>query len=145
MSADTSGMTSTRNSDEVSSSPPTTGQLVKRGAIAGVIAAVATTAVAGVAGAADVSLAVDDQAIPIAAFAWWTIVGAALGVAAARLLRSRRRFMTAMTIATALSLIPAILVPDHTATKIVLVGTHLLAAVIIVPTLARVLANPQRT
>jgi hypothetical protein len=33
--------------------------------------------------------------------------------------------------------IPAIAAPDHTATKAVLVGNHLLAAAIIIPTLSR--------
>ena len=79
-------------------------------------------------------------AIPIPAFAWWTIVGAALGVVLARLLRERRRFVVVTTVAVGLSLIPAIAAPDDTATKAVLVGTHLLAAAIIIPTLSQRLA-----
>lgn len=39
--------------------------------------------------------------------------------------------------AAGLSLIPAIAAPDDTATKAVLVGTHLLAAAIIIPTLSQ--------
>ena len=109
--------------------------LVRTGALAGATTAVCTTGVAAIARAADVSLEIDGEAIPIAAFAWWTLVGAALGIVLARLLRERRRFVMVTTIAAGLSLIPAIAAPDDTATKAVLVGAHLLAAAIIIPTL----------
>ena len=108
-------------------------------------AAVCTTVVAAIASAADVSLEVDGTAIPIPAFAWWTLVGAALGVVFARLLRERRRFVVVTTVAAGLSLIPAIAAPDDTATKAVLVGAHLLAAAIIVPTLSRQLTAVNST
>ena len=101
------------------------------------LAAVCTTVVAAVATAADVSLEVDGTAIPIPAFAWWTLIGAALGVVLARLLRERRRFVVVTTAAVGLSLIPAIAAPDDTATTAVLVASHLLAAAIIIPTLGR--------
>ena len=123
----------------VQSNHPSTRRLVRSGALAGAIAAVCTTAVAAIASAADVSLEINAEAIPIPAFAWWTLVGAALGVLA-RLLRERRRFVVVTTVAAGLSLIPAIAAPDDTATKAVLVGTHLLAAAIIVPTLSQRLA-----
>jgi hypothetical protein len=93
--------------------------------------------VAAIARASDVSLEINDNAVPIAAFAWWTLVGAALGVVLARLLRERRRFVVVATVATGLSLIPAIAAPDDAATKAVLVSSHLLAAAIIIPTLSR--------
>jgi hypothetical protein len=124
----------------VQSTQPGTRRLVRSGALAGAIAAVCTTVVAATASAAGVSLDVDGKAIPIPAFAWWTIVGAAVGVVLARLLRERRRFVVVTTLATGLSLIPPIAAPDDTATKAVLVGTHLLAAAIIIPTLSRRLA-----
>jgi peptidoglycan/LPS O-acetylase OafA/YrhL len=116
---------------------PSTRRLVQTGALAGAIAAACTTVLAAIASAADVSLEVDATAIPIPAFAWWTIIGAALGVVLARLLRERRRFVVVTTVAAGLSLIPAITAPDDTATKAVLVGAHLLAAAIIIPTLSR--------
>jgi Family of unknown function (DUF6069) len=121
--------------------PPSTRSLVRTGALAGVIAAVGTTVVAAIASAADVSLKVKAKPIPIPAFAVWTIIGATLGVALARLLRERRRFVAITTVATGLSLIPAIAAPDDTATKVVLVGAHLLAAAIIIPTLRYYLAT----
>ena len=116
---------------------PSTRRLIRSGALAGAIAAVATTVVAAIASAAGVSLAVDGQAIPIPAFAWWTLVGAAVGVGLARLLCERRRFVLVTTAAVGLSLIPAIAAPDDSATTAVLVGAHLLAAAIIIPTLGQ--------
>jgi hypothetical protein len=117
-----------------------TRDLVRTGAIAGVIAAVGTTAVAAIADAADVSLEVDGTAIPIPAFAWWTIIGAALGVVAARLLGDRRRFVVVASIAAGLTLVPAVAAPDDTATRVVLVAAHVLAAAIVIPLLGRRLA-----
>ena len=119
------------------STQPSTRRLVQIGALTGAIAAVCTTIVAAIARAADVSLEINAKAIPIPAFAWWTIIGAALGVVLARLLRKRQRFVVVTTVAVGLSLIPAIAAPDDTATKVVLVGAHLLAAAIIIPTLSR--------
>ena len=116
--------------------------LLRDGVIAGVVAAVCTTAVAAIARAADVSLEVDGAAIPTLAFAWWTIVGAALGIVLARLLRERRRFVIVTSVATALSVIPAIAAPDDTATRLVLVAAHVVAAAIVIPTLARRLLTP---
>jgi peptidoglycan/LPS O-acetylase OafA/YrhL len=128
----------------MSTARPSTRRLVRSGAIAGACAAVCTTVVAGIASAADVSLEIDTEAIPIFSFAWWTIIGAALGVVLARLLRERRRFVVVTTVAAGLSLIPAIAAPDDTATKAVLVGTHLLAAAIIIPALSQQLTAGDR-
>ena len=77
----------------------------------------------------------------ILAFTLWTIIGTALGIGLARLLHDRRRFIVVTTVATGLSLIPAITVPDDSATKVVLVVTHLLAAAIIIPNLSRQLRS----
>ena len=126
-----------RDEPAVQYTQPSTRELVRVGALTGAIAAICTTVVAVIASAADVSLEVDATAIPIPAFAWWTLVGAALGVVLARLLRERRRFVVVTVVLAGLSLIPAIAAPDDTATKAVLVGNHLLAAAIIIPTLSR--------
>ena len=130
----------TRHEPSVQSTEPSTRGLLRSGALAGAVAAVCTTIVASIARAAGVSLEVDATAIPIAAFAWWTVIGAALGVVLARLVRERRRFVVVATVATGLSLIPAIASPDDAATKAVLVGAHLLVAAIVIPTLSRQLA-----
>jgi peptidoglycan/LPS O-acetylase OafA/YrhL len=127
----------THHEPSVQSTHPSTRRLVRSGALAGALAAVCTSTVAAIASAADVSLDVDATAVPIPAFAWWTLVGAAVGVVLARLLRERRRFVVVTTVAAGLSLIPAIAAPDDTATKAVLVGAHLLAAAIIIPALSK--------
>jgi Family of unknown function (DUF6069) len=119
------------------SARPSTLVLMRRGALAGAIAAVGTIAVAAIARAADVSLEVDATPIPIPAFGLWTVVGAALGVLMARLLRARRRFLVVAIVGTALSLIPPIALPDDAATKAVLVAGHVLAASIIIPILSQ--------
>jgi Family of unknown function (DUF6069) len=134
----------THHEPGVQSTQPTTRHLVRSGALAGAVAALCTTVVAAIASAADVSLEINAEAIPIPAFAWWTIIGAALGVVLARLLRERRRFIVVTTVAVGLSLIPAIAAPDDTATRAVLVGAHLLAAAIIIPTLSRQLIAVNR-
>jgi hypothetical protein len=118
-----------------------TRHLVRAGALAGVVAAIGTTVVAIVATAADVPLEIDGEAIPIPAFAMWTLVAAALGVGLARLLGDRRRFVVVAMVLVALSLVPAIAAPDDTATRVVLVAAHLLAAAVIVPALGRELAT----
>jgi peptidoglycan/LPS O-acetylase OafA/YrhL len=138
-------MTTTRHpthqAPPAQSGPPDTRRLVRTGLLAGAVAAVSTTAIAAVASAADVSLEVDGTAIPIPAFAWWTLVGAALGIVLARLLRERRRFLAVTTVATCLSLIPAIAAPDDTTTSAVLVAAHLVAAAIIIAALGRQLSR----
>lgn len=128
----------------VRASQPSTLLLIRRGAVAGAAAAIVTTATATIARAADVDLEVDGAAIPIAGFAMWTVIGAALGVVLARLLGDRRRFVAVTVAATGLSLIPPIALPDHLATTAVLVGAHLLAAAIIIPALSQPLPSVRK-
>lgn len=116
-------------------------ELAPAGLLAGVVAAVGTTGAAAMAGAFGVDLEVDGTAIPLAAFALWTVVGAVLGIVTARLLGHARRFVVVTLAITAVSLVPAIALPDDTATRLVLVGTHLLAAGIVIPALSRRLAG----
>ncbi len=116
---------------------PSTRALLRTGVVAGGVAAVTTTLLAAVAVAADVDLEVDATAIPVAAFAWWTVLGAALGVVLARVLPTRGVFVSVALALTALSLIPAVALPDDTAASVVLVAAHLVAAAIIIPALGR--------
>ena len=116
------------------------------GARYGIAAAVATTVVAAVALAADVPLAVDGEQIPVAGFAQMTLLGAALGVVLAKGLRrwsthAQRRFVQTTVTLTALSIVPDLTMDFTTASKAVLVTTHLTAAAIIIPALARRLAK----
>jgi hypothetical protein len=108
----------------------------------GVVAAVGTTAVAAVALAADVPLAIDGEQIPLPAFVELTLIGAALGGliawASGRFAaRPRRSFVVAAIVLTVLSCVPSVVYPPDLATKAVLVAAHLMAASIVVPTLAR--------
>jgi hypothetical protein len=103
----------THHEPSVQLTQPSTRRLARSGVLAGAIAAVCTTVVAAIATAADVTLEIDGTAIPIPAFAWWTIIGAALGVVLARVLRERRRFVVVTTVAAGLSLIPPPGAPDE--------------------------------
>jgi len=108
----------------------------------GSIAAVCTTAVAAVARAAGVPLEIDSETIPLAGFAQLTLVGAVLGGLLAGALNryradARRWFVRATIGLTALSCAPSVAFPPDIATKVILVATHVIAAFIIVPALAR--------
>jgi hypothetical protein len=112
-------------------------RLVLGGAAAGCVAALATVTVAAIARAADVALEVDDKAIPLSAFAFWTIVATIIGVVAATFVSGPRRLAALAVGATALSLVPAWVAPDDTASRLVLATTHLVAAAIVIPALHR--------
>ncbi len=112
----------------------------------GLAAAVVTTSAAAAVHAAGVPLAVDGEMIPLAGFAQMTVLGAVLGGLIAAALRrrgtaARHRFRYAVGTLTALSCVPSVALPPDLATKVALVLTHLVAATIIVPTLARHLDN----
>ena len=123
--------------------------LWRTGARAGVLAAVATTAVAAVAGAADVPLEVDGEQIPLLGFAQMTLLATVIGVllakAAARWSSRPRRTFTAATVAlTAVSLVPDVIVGATASTKLVLIATHLVAAAIVIPALGGRLTDGPR-
>jgi hypothetical protein len=109
---------------------------------AGVIAALGVTALAAAADGAGVPLAIDGETIPLLGFAQMTLIGAVIGgLLAAALNRfvkpAQRLFTLAAAVLTALSCVPSVAMPPDVATKVVLVATHLLAAAIVVPALAR--------
>jgi Family of unknown function (DUF6069) len=118
-------------------------QPVRRiGLVAGVVASIATTVVAALADAAGVSLDVADEAIPLSGFATLTMVGAVIGIVMAAALARRARhprrvFVRATVVLTVLSLVPDVAVDAHVATRIVLGVTHIVAAGIIIPAIAR--------
>lgn len=110
--------------------------------LVGLGAALAVTAVAAAATAAGVPLEIDGEMIPIAGFAQMTFLGAVIGgvlvaVLNRRSLEPRHRFVQAAVALTTLSCVPSVLLPPDAATKIALVATHVVAAAIIVPVLAR--------
>ena len=116
-------------------------QIRRTGAGAGLVAAAATSTTAAVASALDVSLKVGGQAIPVLGFAQLTFVAAIIGTVMAvvmshRARRPRHTFVTSTIALTALSIVPDVTADAHTATKLVLALTHVVAASIVIPTLA---------
>ena len=109
--------------------------------VAGVVAAAATTAIAAVAHAAGVSFESDGEPIPLLGFAAMTLVGAAFGLLIAVLCRRaaqpRATFLGITVALVALSIVPDVLTSFDAGSRAVLVLTHLAAAAIIVPVLAR--------
>jgi Family of unknown function (DUF6069) len=121
---------------------------VRAGLVAALAAATVNTVVVAIAKAGDVSLSVDDSArpIPVIGFAQVTIVSALIGIAIAAVLRRRSArpavWFTRIAITlTALSLVPPFLVDAETSTKALLLATHLIAAAIIIPVIAKRLAR----
>ena len=126
--------TATRTSDD----RVALGPIWRTGAIAGLIAAGAVTVVAALARALDVGLEVDGEAIPLAGFAQVTVMSVLIGLVLASVLARRARhpqatFVRTTVALTAVSCIPSVLFPSDTGTRVALVLTHLVAAVIVIP------------
>jgi peptidoglycan/LPS O-acetylase OafA/YrhL len=116
-------------------------QLWRTGAVAGVAASVATLAFAALTQAVGVSLKVGGQAIPVAGFAQLTfaasIVGTILAVVLSRRAsRPRHTFLVTTIALTFVSFLPDAFADAHTATKVGLALSHVVAAVIVIPALA---------
>jgi hypothetical protein len=127
----------------VPTSRPARRTLWLAGLASGAVAAVGTSAVAGFADAIDHTLTVDGEMIPVFGFAQMTLIGAVLGVVLALVMRRRadrpRHTFTVTTwVLTALSCIPSVALGggDGAGNAAVLVATHVLAAAIVIPTLA---------
>jgi hypothetical protein len=124
---------------------PTTLSLLGHGLAAAFVAGAATSAVAAVGSVAGISLDVGGAPIPVPGFAVLTVVfsvvGLLLALVLARVARRPRTAFVRTTIAlTVLSLVPDLLADAATATKLLLMLTHVVAAAIVVPTVARRLA-----
>jgi hypothetical protein len=109
--------------------------------VAGVTAAAATTAIAAIAHAAGVSFETNGATIPLLGFAEMTLLGAVLGLVIARLSRRaaqpRALFVRITVVLTGLSFVPDVATSFDAASRIVLVATHVAAAIIVVAVLAR--------
>jgi hypothetical protein len=121
---------------------PTAGSLLRTGAVATAAAAAATALVAAAGQAVGISTAVSGAPIPASGFAVMTAVFAVVGLGIATALRRfARRPRTAWirTTAglTALSFVPDALADAAGSTKALLVLTHVVAAAIVVPAVAR--------
>ena len=108
----------------------------QRGLATGAVASVVVTAVAAVFQAAGHTLGVDDGAIPLASFAQMILLSTVVGIVVARH-TSRTTFFRAAVALTVLSCVPDIAWGDGFVSTAGLVLTHVVAAAIIVPRLAR--------
>ncbi|GAA2755338.1 DUF6069 family protein [Actinopolymorpha rutila] len=118
--------------------------LAGSGFVAMLVAMVATTLAAALAHAAGVDFEVPDggETIPLPGFGVVTGIFSIVGfVIAAALLRwsarPTERFVQTAVSLTAISLIPPFLVGAHPATTAALLGLHLVAATVVIPTLAQ--------
>jgi Family of unknown function (DUF6069) len=135
--------TVTTSSDTIVKDAPSrlTSRIPRATASVGALAAAATTAGAVVLRAAGVPLAVHGE-IPLTGFAQVTLIGAVIGGVLLAVLNRRSsaphgRFIQMAIGLTALSCVAPAAFADTSASKIALVGLHLVAAAIIVPVLAR--------
>jgi hypothetical protein len=123
-------------------------RFARAGLVAGIAAAVANTVVVAVADSAGVPLNFhnDPRPIPLLGFAQVTIFATLIGLGLATVLRRRSvrpaALFTRITVAlTAVSMIPPVLVDADLSTKALLVATHLIAAAIVIPVVAKRLAR----
>ncbi|MFF1821163.1 DUF6069 family protein [Kribbella sp. NPDC058245] len=121
---------------------PSVGRLLRDGAIAIVLAAVATATVAAAGQAAGLSLNVAGAPIPPTGFAVMTLIFATLGLLIALALRRyaarpRTAWIRITIVLTALSFTPDLLADAAPTTKALLMTTHLIAAALVIPAVAR--------
>jgi hypothetical protein len=119
--------------------------LIGTGVLAIALASAATSAVAAAGRAAGVSLDVSGAPIPVLGFAMLTAIFSLVGLILAAVLsrvarRPRTVFVRSTVVLTALSLVPDAIADATTATKALLMLTHLVAAAIVIPAVARRLA-----
>lgn len=125
-----------------SSATPSAGSLLRAGAVATVLAAAATAAVAAAGQAVGISLDVSGVPIPVSGFAVLTVIFAVLGLLIALMLRRfagrpRTAWIRTTVALTVLSLVPDVLADADTSTKALLMVTHVVAAAIVIPAVAR--------
>lgn len=140
-------MTSTAPTDRLSTHGQQRRRLLLPGLAAATAAAVTVTAVATLAMAAGVDLELPDggESIPLVGFTQLTFTFSVVGILIALAIRrwasqpARTWVRTAVAL-TALSLVPPFLVDANLDTKCTLVLAHLIAAVIVIPVIARRLA-----
>ena len=108
----------------------------KRGLATGAVAAAVVTAVAGAFHAAGHALAVTDGAIPLPAFVQMVLLSTVAGIVIARH-TSRTAFYKVAVALTVVSCVPDLAFGDGVVSKAGLILTHVVAAAIIVPRLAR--------
>lgn len=134
---------STVQSVPVRTVPETRASLWLPGVGYAALGAVAATAVAAVAQAAGVSLEVAGEQIPLLGFANLAFVFSLLGVAIAAGLRRwarhpQRTFVRTTQVLVVLSFVPDVVTADvDVATRVTLMLTHVAAAAVVIPSIAR--------
>jgi flagellar biosynthesis protein FliP len=121
------------------------GSLLGGGLVATVAASAATPVVAAAGRALGISVDVEGAPIPVLGFATLTglfsLVGLVLAVVLARTAgRPRRVWVRTTVVLTVLSFAPDLIFPMAPATRVLLVLTHVVAAAIVIPAVARRLA-----
>jgi hypothetical protein len=116
--------------------------LVITGLVGALEAMVATTVIAALAKSVGIDFEIPDggQPIPLPAFAIMTAVFSLVGIALAAAMlrwaaRPASRFVRTAVVLTALSLLPPVLSGADIATATALLGLHLVAAAVMIPTL----------
>jgi uncharacterized protein DUF6069 len=137
--------TTTTHATTTTTTAPGIGSLLLAGSIATVAAAAATAAVAAAGQAAGLSTAVGGAPIPTSGFAVLTLIFSVLGLVIATVLRRfaghpRTAWIRTTVVLTALSFVPDLLVDATVGTKALLITTHVVAAAIVIPAVARRLA-----
>ncbi|TCK21810.1 DUF6069 family protein [Pseudonocardia endophytica] len=134
--------TTTHTAATTTVTAPSVGSLL-RGGIGATVAAAAATAVVAAAGhAAGISLDMSGAPIPVSGFAVLTGIFSVVGLLIALVLRRfagspRTAWIRTTVVLTALSLVPDVLADAATSTKALLMVTHLVAAAIVIPAVAR--------
>lgn len=119
----------------------------KHGLVASVVAAAATTGLAALASAAGISFANGTgESIPIAGFAQLTLIFSLVGVGIAAVMarkarRPRSTFVRTTVALTVLSFVPDLTFGFDAGSAATLIALHIVAAAIVVPTLAGRLAR----
>jgi hypothetical protein len=137
--------TATANPTTATTTAPTVGALLLAGSAATVAAAVATSVAAAAGQAVGISTAVAGAPIPVSGFAVLTAIFSVLGLVIATGLRRfarhpRTAWIRTTVVLTVLSFVPDVLADATTATKALLILTHVVAAAIVIPVVARRLA-----
>ncbi len=122
-----------------------TSSLPRTGVAAAAVASVATTTAAALGHAAGISLDMGGEPIPVLGFGTLTAVFSLVGLVIAAVLSRWARhpqatFVRTTVLLTAVSLVPDAIADAGSSTKALLMLTHLIAAAIVIPAVARRLA-----
>jgi Family of unknown function (DUF6069) len=122
------------------------GRYVRAGLVAGGVAAAATSAIAIGVDQLGLTLEAQGKGFPALAFAQVSLFGAIIGVVLAAVLARKARtprhtFVVTTVVLTVLSFVPPVLIGAGVGTVLVLELMHVVAALIVVPAIARRLAE----